>query len=196
MPLSHYALDAFVSQELSKLTSCTPESLASEFPKRGFWLNQFALNQIFRNHVAHDRVALAFALIRRAEAALEEWELACEVATQGVQRSSKYFKALRHFENCLAALWQGLDFGRRALGEDLFKTGDGSTFERLNRLYAKSRHFDPLVLPAGDLHALWLTNDGLHSHEHAVTFGEMRDALTLLCDIAQKIAVGAPEAKQ
>jgi len=34
MPLSHYALDAFVSQELSKLTSCAPQSLASEFPER------------------------------------------------------------------------------------------------------------------------------------------------------------------
>jgi hypothetical protein len=194
MPLSHYALDAFVSQELSKLTSCAPQSLASEFPERSHWLNQFVLRRIFHNHVADDRAALAFALTRRAEAALDEWELACEAVRQGAQRPSAYFKALRHFETCLASLWQGLDLGRRALDRDLFSKGDGSVFERLNWLYNKGRHFDPQDLPTGDLHALWITNDGLRAREHAVTFEEMRDALRLLGRTAQAIAGGAPEA--
>lgn len=194
MPLSHYALDAFVSQELSKLTSCAPQSLASEFPERSQWLNQFVLRRIFHNHVADDRAAFAFALARRAEAALDEWELACEAVRLGVQRPSAYFKALRHFEACLASLWQGLDLGRRALGMDLFSKGDGSAFERLNWLYNKGRHFDPQDLPAGDLHAVWITNDGLRAREHAVTFEEVREALQILGRTAQAIAEGAPQA--
>jgi hypothetical protein len=194
MPLSHYALDAFVSQELSKLTSCAPKSVASEFPEGSHWLNQFVLRRIFRNHVADDRAALAFALARRAEAALDEWELACEAVGQGVQRPSAYFKALRHFETCLASLWQGLDLERRALNTNLFSKGDGSVFERLNSLYNKGRHFDPQDLPAGDLHALWITNDGLRTREDAVTFEEMREALSLLGRTAQAIAGNAPEA--
>lgn len=194
MPLSHYALDTFVSQELSKLTACAPESLDAEFPERCVWLTQFVLRRIFHNHVAENRAALGFALVRRAEAALDEWELVCEAARHGVQSPSQYFKGLRHLENSLAALWQGLDFGRRALGTDLFAERDGSVFERLNWLYNKARHFDPQVLPAGDLHRLWLTNDGLHSREHAVTFEEMRDALKLLGRIAQELAGSAPKA--
>jgi hypothetical protein len=170
MPLSHYALDTFVSQELSKLTSCAPQSLAPEFPERSHWLNQFVLRRIFHDHVVDDRAGLAFALVRRAEAALDEWELACGAVREGVRRPSAYFKALRHFESCLASLWQGLDLGRRALGTDLFAKGDGSVFERLNWLYNKARHFDPQSLPAGDLHALWITNDGLRTREHAVYF--------------------------
>ena len=194
MPLSHYALDTFVSQELSKLTSCAPQSLASEFPERSQWLNQFVLRRIFHNHVADDRAALAFALARRADAALDEWELACEAVGQGAQRPSTYFKALRHFETCLASLWQGLDLGRRAIDTDLFSKGDGSVFERVNWLYNKGRHFDPQDLPTGDLHALWITNDGLRAREHAVTFEEMRDALRLLGRTAQALAGGAPKA--
>jgi hypothetical protein len=147
---------------------------------------------MFNDHVAQEHTALAFAVIRRAEAAIDEWELACEVATQGVQKPSKYFKALRHTESCVSALWQGLAFGQKALGTKLYDSGDGSVFERLNQLYNKGRHFDPSQLPNHDLHALWLTNDGLRSRDHTVTFDEMRDTLRILCNIAQKIAAGIP----
>jgi len=182
MPLSHYALDTFVSQDLSKLTSCAPQSLASEFPERSCWLNQFVLRLIFHDHIAELRAALAFVLVRRAEAAIDEWELACEAARQGVQKPSGYFKTLRHLENC------------RALATDLFTKGDGSVYERLNWLYNKGRHFDPQALPQGDLHALWLTNDGFHSREHAITFEEMREALKVLGGMVDKIAGSAPKA--
>ncbi len=196
MPLSYYALDKFVSQELSKLTSCTPQSLAAEFPQRASWLSEFVLRRIFNDHVAQERAALAFAVIRRAEAAIDEWELACEVATQGIRKPSNYFKALRHTESCVSALWQGLEFGRKALGAKLFDSGDGSVFERLNQLYNKGRHFKPSELPKDDLHALWLTNDGLRSRDHTVTFEEMRDTLRVLCSTAQKIAAGITEPEE
>ena len=166
MPLSNYALDTFVSQEMSKLTACTPQSLECDFPERGHWLNQFVLRRIFHNHVSEERAALAFILVRRAEAALDEWELACNAATQEVRRPSGYFKVLRHLESCIAALWQGLEFGRSATGSRLFEKGDGSEYERLNWLYNVGRHFDPQALPSGDLHRLWITNDGLHTREH------------------------------
>lgn len=190
MPLSHYALDTFVSQGLSQLTSCSPASLASEFPDRQEWLSEFILRRIFNNHVAEERVAAAFTLIRRAEAALDEWELGCTATLDNVQRPSVYFRALRHFEASIAALWQGLDFGRRAVGIDLFAKGDASVYERVNWLYNKGRHFDYASLPAGAQHPLWLTNEGVSSHEHAVTFDEMQDALRLLGRVASRIAKG------
>ena len=190
MPLSHFALDTFVAQGLSQLTSCSPASLAEEFPNRQEWLTEFILRRMFNNHVAEDRVVSAFALIRRAEAALDEWELGCTAATQNIQRPSVYFRTLRHLEASLAALWQGLDFGRRAVGVDLFARGDATVYERINWLYNKGRHFDQTSLPAGALHPLWLTNDSICSHEHSVTFEEVRDALRLLGRVASRIAKG------
>jgi hypothetical protein len=103
---------------------------------------------------------------------------------------SVYFKALRHFESCVAAIWQGLDFGRRALAVPVFQQGDGSAIERLNFPYNRSRHFDPQALPAGDLHAVWLTNDGIQTREHTITFEEMREILATLVRIANGIVTG------
>lgn len=193
MPLSPYALDTFVSREISKLTSCTPQSLAVEFPERGYWLNQFVLRRIFQNHVSEEHAALAFVLVRRAEAALDEWELACNAATEDIRCPSGYFKMLRHLESCLAALWQGLEFAHRAIKSNLFVKGDGSVYERLNWLYNVGRHFDPQALPSGDLHRLWITNEGLHSREHSVTFVEMRDALRSFARMVDEISGSFPK---
>jgi len=192
MPLTHYALDTFVSQEISKLTACVPESLVTEFPERAHWLNQFVLRRIFQNHVSDENAALAFILVRRAEAALDEWELACIAATQDVRHPSGYFKMLRHLESCIAALWQGLEFSRRAIDTKLFDKGDGSVYERLNWIYNVGRHFDPQALPSGDLHRLWITNEGLHSREYSLTFVEVRDALKSLARVVDKIAGSSP----
>lgn len=191
MPVTHYTLDTFVSQEISKLTSCEPQSLAVEFPEHNRWLNQFILRRIFHNHVSEEHAALAFILIRRTEAALEEWELACAVA-QNVREPSGYFKMLRHLENCIAALWQGFEFCRRALKTNLFERGDESTYERLNWLYNVGRHFDTQELQLGDLHRIWISNDGLHSREHSVTFSELRDAIKFLADMVKKFSSGSP----
>lgn len=190
--LTDYALDAFVSQEMSKLTACAPESLASEYPEHIHWLNQFVLRRIFHNHVSEEFAALAFILVRRTEAALDEWELAC-AAAHDVRKPSGYFKMLRHLENCISALWQGLEFSRRALNKKLFEKGDGSVYERLNWVYNVARHFDPQELPSGDLHRLWMSNNGLHSREHSVTFSEVRDAIKFLAGMVDTYAGSSPK---
>lgn len=193
MSITNYALDTFVSQEMSKLTACAPRSLAPEFSEYRHWLDQFVLRRMFHNHVSEDRAALAFVLVRRAEAALDEWELAC-AAAKDVRKPSGYFKMLRHLEHCLAALWQGLESCRRALNTKLFEQGDGSVYERLNWVYNVGRHFDPQDLPSGDRHRVWISNDGLHSREHSVTFSELRDAIKFLAGMVDKFAGSSPKA--
>lgn len=190
MPISVYTLETFVSQEISKLTACSPRSIATEFPERSSWLNQFVLRRIFHNHVPDERAPLAFALLRRAESALDEWELSCDAVARGVRTVSGYFKALRHFESCIAALWQGVDFGRRALDTSVFQKGDGSPYERLNFIYNKSRHFDCHALPSGDLHPLWIANDGIYTREQSITFDELREIVVMLARIANNILTG------
>jgi hypothetical protein len=190
VPLTLQGLDAFVSQGLSGLTRLTARTLAEDFPDRLDWINEFVLHRIFHNHVRDQSAALAFVLLRRAEAAIDEWELACASSKGDLRSASVYFKVLRHFETCIANLWQGLDFGRRALGRKLFESGDGSAYDRLNQVYNCSRHFDPMQLPQGDLHAVWLTNDSVVIDKCQVSFEEIRDAISVLAHIASKIARG------
>ncbi len=187
MPATHYTLDAFVSQELSRLTACAPQSLATEFPLRSQWLDRFVLQRIINDHVREGYVPLAFIVVRRAEAAVDEWELACASA-HDVRCPSGYFRMLRHLENCIAALWQGMDFCRKVTGKNLFEKSDDTFYRRLNEVYNCGRHFNPSNIPRGDLHGLWISNDGLHSRNYAITFFELFNALRDLARAAEMLS--------
>lgn len=193
MPLSLYALDNFVAQDLSQLTECGAAPVAAEFPDYQSWLSSFVLNWIFRIPLSKDKAALAFALIRRAEAAISDYEEArtdLSVLVAGKRDIAIYFRSLRKFESAVSVLYQALDFGRKALGVKLFTQGDGSSYERLNLIYNKSRHADPEALPAGHLHAVWLKNEGLIADGASLPFDELRDLIHQIGRIADKLAKG------
>jgi hypothetical protein len=193
MPLSMYALDTFVAQDLSQLTECRAASVAQEFPDCSSWLSSFVLNWILRIPLPTEKAALAFALIRRAEGAVADYNEAREHLAKlvaGNRSISLYFRCLRRFESTVGMLYQSLDFVRKALGIQLFTQGDGSPYERLNLIYNKGRHSRPETLPAGQLHAVWIKNDGLHSDGANLTFDELRDLIREIGLIADKLAKG------
>ena len=71
MPLSLYALDNFVAQDLSELTECRLVSVAGDFPDHASWLSTFVLNWMLRIPLPKEKAALVFALIRRADGAID-----------------------------------------------------------------------------------------------------------------------------
>jgi len=189
MGFTDYALDRFVAQQLSTF-EWAPRSVGSEFSTRTTWLDEFVLRRLFQAHVPDERAALAFIMVRRALAAIEEWEAMCVSASGSIRKPSVYFSALRHCEACIAASWQGLEFGRKALGQKLFDRGDGTVYERLNSVYNAGRHFDPAALPAGALHGVWLADQSVRTHQHEVTLDELREVVRVLGRIANKTVTG------
>ena len=187
MGISNYALDTFVAQEMSKLTQLSINSLADEFPNADNWLAQFVTKRIFQTRVPNERAAVAFAVVRRTHAALQEWELASVAAKGDLRSVGAYFNMLRHLENCISSVSQGLEFIRKSLGEDLFQKGDGSVYARLNWVYNVSRHFTPEALPQGDLHRIWLSDEAIHTREHSVMFNELRETIAELASISEDI---------
>ena len=187
MGISNYALDTFVAQEMSKLTQLSIDSLAEEFPNTDNWFAQFVLRRILQARVPDEKSALAFAIIRRTHAALQEWEFAYAGAQGNLRSVGTYFSVLRHFESCISAVWQGLEFARKSLGQDLFKKGDGSVYERLNWVYNVSRHFDPHSLSQGDLHRVWLSDQAVHTREQTVNYDELREAIRMLARVSEKV---------
>ncbi len=193
MPLSFYALDNFVAQELSLLNECRADPIATDFPDYQSWLSSFVLNWMLHIPLTKDKAALAFALIRRAEAAIAEYEEAradLSALVAGKKDISLYFRSLRKFESAVSVLSQALDFGRKALGVMLFTQGDGSPYERLNLIYNKSKHADPEGLPSGQLHAVWIRNEGLAADGVSLAFDELRDLIGQIGRIADKLAKG------
>lgn len=187
MPLSNYALDTFVSQDLSTLKECRATPVGGEFPDRMSWLSSFVLGCMFQFPLPREKAALAFALIRRAEGAVEEYDRACEALkdlTDGKKTISGYFRCLRMYESTVSMLYQGLDFARKSLKTKLFESGDGSAYDRLNRIYNKSRHYDPQRLPERHLHAVWIKNDGLYIEDAVLSFDELRNMVAQVALIA------------
>jgi len=195
MSLSSDAFHSFVERHLSTLTACAPRSLAGEFPDSRTWLDGFPLDWKPNGNVLYGKVPLAYAAIRRAEAAIEEWELACQATRGDLQKLSVYFTALRHFENCVLAVWQGFGFCRRALKVTLVREPDERAVAQLTWLYNYACHFDPQRLAPGSLSPVWLTNDGVESDRHGLTFEEIRDAVTRLARIA-RVVTGSDGAGQ
>ena len=188
MGISNYALDTFVAQDMSELTQLSIKSLAEEFPNADKWFSQFVLRRIFQAHVPDEKAALAFAIIRRTHASVQEWELAGAAAQGDLRSLGTFFSVLRHLESCVSSVWQGLEFARRSLGQNLFEKGDGSAYERMNWVYNVSRHFDPEALQQGDTHRVWLSDQAMHTREQTVTFDELREAIRMLARVSEKIA--------
>lgn len=85
---------------------------------------------------------------------------------------------------------QGYQFGCDALDTKLFQKNDGTPYERLNFIYNVSRHYSPGELAAGDLHRVWISDDGLHVREKALSFDELRELLSELARIARAASSG------
>jgi hypothetical protein len=121
-----------------------------------------------------------FFFLRRAEAAFIEYDHAREALSEYVATSrrqpSLYFRALYHFEMTIAMLWQAYDFRRKFTGVDPYKTGDNSRYERLAEIYNASRYFDP-ELPPDYLHLIRISNDGVYSAKHSLSFEEIKECL-------------------
>ena len=192
MLLTNYALDKFVSQQLSQLTECNVFNVAERYSQAKHWVSNFVLNSMFGGSVLEEGRIFTFFFLRRAEAAFTEYESACQALIEFVNAPSKrpslYFRALHHFEMTIAMLWQAYDLTKKALNHKLFNKGDGSDYERLNWIYNVSRHFNPLDLPSGQIHVIWLTNAGIQTEKHGVSFPELEEFLVEIGNLANSIS--------
>ena len=195
MPASNYFYDTFVVQKYSELTAVNAEPLGVDFPSYQYWLTHFVLNSTFRSNPTPDQRAVAFALLRRAEGAVEEFDQACMALADfvSVQRTvSGYFRALRRFESAVAQVHQAFQFMKQASGTPFFRTKDGSHYQRLNEVYNVGRHGNPTALPPGHVQLVWLENDGIHVASGVLAFEELRDLVAELARAADYIASGGP----
>jgi hypothetical protein len=194
MPLSEYAYNHFVVQEYSALTECRAIPVGPDFPDAETWLSGFVLNTIFRIRLPRDRAALGFALIRRAQGSIEDFDGGCRRLQtfvgegRGIQ---SYFRCLQKFELAAHQTYQAFDIARREMKITLFKQGDGSEFQRLNEIYNLSRHLKPSDLPTDHLHPLWLQNDGVYCKSGHLTYLELRELIVQLANTARGVARGS-----
>jgi hypothetical protein len=86
MPFTDYAIDNFISPDLSKLTECNAIEIASRFPQSSHWLANFILNAMFGHSIGADGRRFCYLFLRRAEGAFIDYEQARLAWLNSLQR--------------------------------------------------------------------------------------------------------------
>lgn len=145
------------------------------------------------------------ALIRRAEAAFQEYELArtaLEAYVNGPREAiSKYFSSLYHFEQFIAHAYQAYMLSKPLLANPrTFQNGDNSVLERLNIIYNHIKHCDSKLLagnfPENATVSIWLSSQEIHCLDASLTSDEIVEILKEIADYANSFSDPATVLKE
>ena len=184
-------LDSIVAPETSQVTTCSAPDISE--PQVNF-VTYFLRNALLGLTYPDRLRPPANVYLRRWALALSEYRAGRECLSRYVARlpetnnqTGLFLSAVGHFEhsviNVYLALMAMTAFVRQ-VGDDKwkpFEAEDGSTADRLNKLYNVIKHFDdrfkmgqklgyPSVYPA----PLWITNNGLAGHTTLVNGKEFK----------------------
>jgi len=186
LSLSNYALDHFVAPRMSELKECHIPEVSNFDDRSDSWVTNFIMNSILRKPTKTDIDQYIIFFLRHAEASFHEYENARFSLLDYIggerQRISVYFKALFHFEICIAQMWQSFDqtmsIKYRITGkkERLYEPGDGSSYECLNKLYNLSRYLENGVQKDSNIQ-LWLTRNGIEAKNVRISYDELASLL-------------------
>lgn len=185
MPFTNYAVETFISRRIVEVTSVGVIDVSPEFPHASSWLSRLGMLAVLTNQFAPETRPFAIHFVRKVEMSLTEYaraklELEALIARTG--RWSPYYRALHHVETSTSLLYQAYDLSRKKLGIQLFQPGDGSSLQRLNCIYNKSKHE-----PAGQDDPVWLSNTSIHTSDVELNFPEYEAMLRECSTVAEKI---------
>lgn len=190
MPFTKYAIESFISKRVAEATECNAIAVGAEFPDYREWISALGLGFIL-NGTCRTQFPFATQFTRRTAAALEYYTLGREALLQHVARGgrtwSDYFRALQHFEVAIGHLYQAYDHVRKKLDKQFFKTNDGSSLDRLNKIHNTSKHD-----VADQDQPLWITNKGLEKEGVTISFGEIEELTRSYGRIVQAVLQGRP----
>jgi len=155
-------------------------------PQSGHWVQNYLLNTIFRGRYPDPHHQIAMAYMRRAEAVYQEYALARDSVLSYLsgprEAVSKYFSSVYHFELFISQAYQAYMLMRHLLANSsLYENGDGSEFDRLNKLYNYIKHCDSKLcngnFPENATMSIWLTNEGIHCMDAALKYSEIVEVL-------------------
>jgi hypothetical protein len=139
--------DKVIAPKISRLRSPAAQDISAE---RKPLLNAFILNLKLSLTLSNKNRQFMFNVIRKTQDAFEEYCRAVdslkEYVSAGRLTLSPYFSAVRHFEHCVAHLYQAVRcsnaLSRTWSGEKQFDHVDGSVLERIHIVHTEIKHMD------------------------------------------------------
>jgi len=139
--------DKLIAPKVSGLRAPAAPDISAE---RKPLLNAFILNFKLSLTLSNKNRQFTFNVIRKAQNAFEEYCHAVdslkEYVAAGGLTLPPYFSAVRHFEHCVAHLYQAVRclnaLSRTWSGGKQFDHGDGSVLERIQTIHSAIKHMD------------------------------------------------------
>jgi hypothetical protein len=181
-------MDTYVAPGYSSFTTALIRDMSTVGQEQGFWVENFILNgSPLRVTLDDDTRRTFYNFLRRTESAFLEYEEARRLTMAHLENPKlrQYISAIGRWERFLSdadRAWALLVRGQPVL----FGRNDGSSLQRLNLLYNRTKHIESAIksgqLPPNGTLSVWLTNEGLEAVGAKLAFNEMAD---ILCDLAK-----------
>jgi hypothetical protein len=185
MSFTDAAVETFISNKIPQVTECNAKDLAEEFPDAPKWVSGFGLLVMFNDQPPEPHRPFVLRLLTRAQMAFDDYSLARNALLELTKSSqgmwSPYFRAMSRFESVLALVYQTLDSVAKRTQKKLFQSNDGSTEDRLNKLYNASKHTIAQIE-----YPLWLTNAGIETSGAGLAYQELEELLRSLAAVARR----------
>lgn len=184
--LTAHVADTYVATDISKFDKAEIPDMSTTQHESVNWISNYTLNSVLHGAAPSPEREYRFNFLSRAMTAYSEHSLARHATLAFLeseeQSFGKYFTAIHHWEQFLAAAWNALDALRRAgMVGRLYEPGDGSIAEQLHVLYNQTKSMESRIEtgkmpPQGSL-AVWLCNSGLRSIDCELSFAETGEIL-------------------
>lgn len=183
-------LDRYLAPGISTFTACDAPDVSTSHPEAPHWLANHFINSVFRGQFPDKYRQFAFNLIMRAQVAFSDYHTARDLTTEYLSTgrpespaSRSYFRAIARWESCLLNLQIFIDVlnkMRKDVGDKpVFTFGDGSPEHRAYAIANTIKHFGGDIaegrFTADATIPMWLTNAGLTTQSHQLSYGELGD---------------------
>lgn len=195
-------LNWFIAPGISELTACDAPDISAKHPQASHWLANHFLNSVLRGSFKNKYRQYALNLIFRAQTAFAEYHDARSLTVEFLGKgrpdypaSRTYFRAIARWEACFLNLQIFIDvlnkLKRELNDQPVFKDCDGTPEQRAYEMANTVKHWGADVSAnrhsESDTIPLWITNLGLQTHLHQITYSELAALISEAAKIAEEL---------
>ncbi|MBB2486318.1 hypothetical protein H5407_13930 [Mitsuaria sp. WAJ17] len=181
-------LNRFIAPGIAQFTEAEIPEPAIAGVQAEYWMANHFLHSVFLSQYEGNQRQLAFNIIYRAQAAIEDHKRARELTSTYLESSkpenpssNKYYRALRAWETCLLNLQAFTELVVTLSNTNIFTKGDDTPQEHAYEIANTIKHWGKRVREGkhhdDDTVPMWLTNSGFSTRNHALTYVNLADLL-------------------
>jgi hypothetical protein len=192
-------LNKFIAPGITQFTDADIPELTGEYPEAAHWLRNHFLNNVFRGSFGDQARQVVLGYLRRAHHAFGAYHQAREATLRYLDgnqpdnpRIQAYYETIALWETFALQANMALDLIKWiGDGTGVFSENDGSSEFRLYSMANQIKHLASCVKSGqcgpNETVPLWLTNTGLQSYSHLVSFAEAADVLRRMAELADHL---------